>query len=124
MLKQYMGGEEPWDVEAFQEMLTPHLHGRLADLMAYGARLPQRNDEQLAEDLVQTLIRIRIERIRVESQNIKFLEDEAIHQGDMAGSKAWSDIKNRHLRELSHLQQEAVRILPRGQASGRGVRAR
>lgn len=123
-LKQYMGGEEPWDVEAFQEMLTPHLHGRLAELMAYGARLPQRNDEQLAEDLVQTLIRIRIERIRVESQNIKFLEDEAIHQGDMAGSKAWSDIKNRHLRELSHLQQEAVRILPRGQASGRGVRAR
>lgn len=123
-LKQYMGGDEPWDVEAFQEMLTPHLHGRLADLMAYGARLPQRSDGALAEDLVQTLIRIRIERIRTESQNIKFLEDEATHQGDLAGSKAWSDVKNRHLRELSHLQQEAVRILPRGLPMGPETRTR
>jgi DNA primase len=104
-LKQFISSDEAWELELFQETLASALHGRLAELMVYAAQLPPRNERELREDLVQTLIRLRIERLSAESKNIKFLEDDAIRQGDLPGSKQWSDIKNRHLRELFHLQQ-------------------
>ncbi len=104
-LKQFISSDEQWDIELFQESLTAHLHGQLAELMAYGAQLPPRDGTELREDLVRTLIRLRIERLSVESKNIKFLEDDAVRQGDLEGSKQWSNIKNHHVRELFHLQQ-------------------
>lgn len=113
-LKHFISSDEPWDLELFQETLTSHLHGRLAELLAYGARWPLRSASEVREDLVRTLIRIRIERLSYESKNIRFLEDDAVRLGDLEGSKQWSDIKNRHLRELFHLQQsshQAARVL-------------
>lgn len=124
-LKQFMTSDEQWEIELFQETLTPHLHGRLAELMVYGAQLPPRTEMEQREDLVRTLIRLRIERLSIESKNIKFLEDEAISQGDLEGSKQWSDIKNRHVRELYHLQQsryDAGRLLFRRRQPEQGVR--
>jgi DNA primase len=126
-LKQFMASDEQWDVELFQETITPHLHSRLAELMVYGAQLPPRNESELREDLVRTLIRLRIERLSAESKNIKFLEDDAIHQGDLEGSKQWSEIKNRHVRELYHLQQSrqhAGRLLFRRRQPEHGIRIR
>lgn len=113
-LKQFISSDEQWDIELFQESLTAHLHGRLAELLAYGAQLPPRNVTEIREDLVRTLIRLRIERLSLESKNIKFLEDDAVRQGDLEGSKQWSNIKNHHVRELFHLQQsrqQAGRLL-------------
>jgi DNA primase len=124
-LKQFITSDEQWDVELFQETLTPSLYGRLAELMAYGAQLSPRNEREQREDLVRTLIRMRIDRLSAESKNIKFLEDEAIHQGDLEGSKQWSEIKNRHLRELYHLQQtrqHAGRLLFRRRQPEQGLR--
>jgi DNA primase len=124
-LKQFMTSDEQWEIDLFQEALTPHLHGRLAELMVYGAQLPPRTELEQREDLVRTLIRLRIERLSIESKNIKFLEDEAISQGDLEGSKQWSAIKNRHVRELYHLQQsrfDAGRLLFRRRQPEQGVR--
>jgi DNA primase len=104
-LKQFISSDEQWDVELFQELLTPHLHGRLAELVAYGAQLPPHNELELREDVIRTLIRIRIQRLSDESKNIRFLQDEAVQQGDLQGSKQWSDVNNRHLRDLRHLQE-------------------
>ncbi|RIK40489.1 MAG: DNA primase [Chloroflexi bacterium] len=124
-LKQFMTSDEQWEIELFQETLTPHLHGRLAELIVYGAQLPPRTEVEQREDLVRTLIRMRIDRLSVESKNIKFLEDEAVSQGDLEGSKQWSAIKNRHVRELYHLQQsrqQAGRLLFRRRQPEQGVR--
>jgi DNA primase len=104
-LKQFISSDEQWDIELFQELLTPQLHGWLAQLLIYGTQMPPRNEVDQREDVIRTLIRMRIHRLSTESSNIKFLEDDAILQGDLEGSKQWSDVKNRHLRELYHLQQ-------------------
>jgi DNA primase len=108
-LKQFISSDEQWDIELFQELLTPQPHGWLAQLLIYGTHLPPRNEVDQREDVIRTLIRMRIQRLSTESSNIKFLEDDAILQGDLEGSKQWSDVKNRHLRELFHLQQTRQR---------------
>jgi DNA primase len=104
-LKRYITSDEPWDLELFQETLAPSLHRRLAQLMVYAAGLPPWKERELRENLVHTLIRLRIEWLGAECTNIKFLEEDALRQGDLPGSKQWREINNRHLRELFHLQQ-------------------
>lgn len=39
-IHHYIQGDELWDWESFQEMLTPHSHGHLAALLSYSAQLP------------------------------------------------------------------------------------
>ncbi len=46
-LQGFMAGDEPWDVELFQESLSGYLHGRLAELIQYVAQLPDRDREQV-----------------------------------------------------------------------------
>lgn len=109
-LKQFVSSDEQWDIELFQEALTPHLHGRLAQLLAYGAQMPVKADNELREDIVRTLLRIRLQRLSAESANLKFLEADAFNQGDVEGSKQWGDVHNRHLRDFDHLQKSQKRI--------------
>lgn len=104
-LRYYMQGEELWDWEAFQELLTPHLHGHLARLLNYGAQLPQCDSEQLRWDTVSTLIHLRIQQLRTETRNIQFLQDDAARQGDMQAAKQFAELSNQQIRDLFHLQQ-------------------
>ncbi|MEZ4683851.1 MAG: hypothetical protein R2932_57540 [Caldilineaceae bacterium] len=80
-LRYYIQGDEPWDWELFQEILTPHLHGHLAHLLSYGAQLPQCDATELRWDTVSTLIHLRIQQLRAEARNIQFLQDDAARQG-------------------------------------------
>ena len=111
-LKQFVSSDEQWDIEFFQESLTAPLHGQLAQLVAFNAQLPQSNDNGLREDVIRTLIRIRIQRLGAESTNIKFLQEDAARQGDLEGAKQFSYINNQHVRELSHLQQSSQKVSP------------
>lgn len=112
-LKQYISSDEQWDLEFFQEMLTPHLHGRLAQLIAYSASLPHTNLQALQEDTINTLIRIRIERVGADSRNIKFLQDDANRQNDPDGEKQFGAVLNQHKRELFYLQQSRQQLTQR-----------
>lgn len=103
-IKHYIAGNELWDLELFQERLSPHIHGHLANLTTYTAQLPERSMSDLQADLLLALIRIRIEQIGEHCKHIKFIEDDAFRQGDTVGAKQFAEIKNRHLRELAHLQ--------------------
>jgi len=109
-LKQFVNSDEQWDIELFQESLTAPLHGQLAQLIAFNAQLPQSSDNGLREDVIRTLIRIRIQRLSAESTNIKFLQEDAARQGDLEGAKQLGDINNLHLRDLFHLQQSRQQL--------------
>ncbi|MCB0123378.1 MAG: DNA primase [Caldilineaceae bacterium] len=104
-LRYYMQGDELWDWESFQELLTPHLHGHLAHLLNYGAQLPHCDTEQLRWDTVSTLIHLRIQQLRTEARNIQFLQDDAARQGDMQAAKQFAELSNQQIRDLFHLQQ-------------------
>jgi len=113
-LKQFISSDEQWDLELFQELLTAHLHGRLAQLLTYGANLPataqSSSDVALQADTIETLIRIRIERVGAESKNIKFLQDDAKREGDPDGEKQFGAVLNQHKRNLFYLQQSRLQL--------------
>ena len=104
-LRYYLQGDEPWDWELFQEMLTSHLHGHLAHLLSYGAQRPPCDTTQLRADTVSTLINLRIQQLRTEARNIQFLQDDAARQGDMQAAKQFAELSNQQIRDLFHLQQ-------------------
>lgn len=104
-LRHFITGDEQWDLELFQDALTPHLHGHLAKLISYSAQLPQCTLGELRLDTVQTLIHIRLEQLRVEARHLKFMQDDAARQGDMQGAKQLAEVNNQQIRELFHLQQ-------------------
>jgi DNA primase len=109
-LKRYLAGDEPWDIELFQDTLAPGLHGRLAHLLAYAALVPQDNPLLQQEDAAKVLVRMRIERLKQETINIKYLLADMQNAGEPEVVRSFFRINNQHLRELSHLQQVMARL--------------
>ncbi|GIV68009.1 DNA primase [Caldilinea sp.] len=109
-LKRFLNSDEPWDIELFQDMLDPQLHGRFAKLLAYAAMLPARDPNVVREDVVKGLLRMRIDRLRAEAKRIKYLQDELQQSGDLEGVRSFESVMNGYLRELAHLQRQSVRI--------------
>ena len=81
-LKRYLAGDDPWEIELFQETVDEHLRGRYAQLMAYAAALPPSTLGGLREDVMKSLVRIRMEHLRAETTRVKFLVEEAQQQND------------------------------------------
>jgi DNA primase len=109
-LKRYLAGDEPWDIELFQDTLAPGLHGRLAHLLAYAAQVPQDNPLLQREDAAKVLVRMRIERLKQETINIKYLLADMQNAGEQEAVRSFFRINNQHLRELAHLQQVMARL--------------
>ena len=105
-LKEYMAGDEQWDLELFQDKLTFHLHSHLAKLVSYGTQLPQCSLHDLRVDTVQTLINLRIKWLSQNARHLQFMQTDAIRQGDMENAKELIRATNQHIpTELFHLQQ-------------------
>ncbi|MCB0049312.1 MAG: hypothetical protein KDE24_07200, partial [Caldilinea sp.] len=109
-LKQFLSGDEPWDIELFQDMLDGQLHGRLARLAAYASTLPNPDVMVMREDAVKVLLRMRQDRLRAETTRIKYLLDEFQREGDQESLRSFDRINNLNLRELAHLQRVTVLI--------------
>jgi hypothetical protein len=109
-LKGYISSDEIWDAESFQNELSGHLHGRFAELMAYGALLPDTSADALREDLAKTLLRIRSQQLQEESTRIRYLLDEAQRSGDSAAIRSFGASIDQNVRERSHLQRVRPRI--------------
>jgi DNA primase len=109
-LKRYLAGDEPWEIELFQDTLAPGLHGRLAHLLSYAAQVPQDNPLLQQEDAAKVLVRMRIERLKQETINIKYLLADMQNAGEQEAVRSFFSINNQHLRELSHLQQVMARL--------------
>lgn len=120
-LKQFLSGDEPWDIELFQDMLDGQLRGRMARLAAYAATLPSSDTLVLREDAVKVLLRMRQDRLRAETTRIKYLLDEFQREGDQESLRSFDRINNLNLRELAHLQRVAV-VIPQ-EMFRRNVRA-
>ncbi|MBK8046357.1 MAG: DNA primase [Anaerolineales bacterium] len=109
-LKRYLSSDEPWDLELFQESLPPSLHGRLADLTTYAMRSPHSSLPHLREDAIKVLVRMRIEHLKQDTSQIKFLLLEMERAGEQDAARSMFKVSNQYLRELSHLQQVMGRL--------------
>lgn len=109
-LKRYLASDEPWDVELFQDSLSPTLHGRLGHLLSYAARMPQDNLLLQRQDAVKVLVRIRIEHLKRETIIIKYLLDELQASGEQEGKQGLYRLNVKHSRELAYLNQVMARL--------------
>ncbi len=126
-LKRYIAGDAQWDVEAFQEGLTNHLHGRLGMLLAEAALLPPTPTEELPTELLKVLVRMRIDRIKSDNTQIRYLIDDAQRGDDLEAVRRFDAANNRNLRMLSHLQDTWVgltRVLAVQGRAEKGVKIR
>lgn len=105
-VKRYLAGDEPWDPELLQDELDEHLHPRLGRLMAYGAQLPDASERALREDAVKVFLRMRIDRLRARSVNLKFLLDEAQRSAEAEDVREHTRAYNQIARDLRHLQEK------------------
>ncbi len=109
-LKRFISSDEPWDPETFQDELSEHVHGRFAELVAYGAKLPTSATDALREDMAKTLVRIRLQRLQAQTTNIRYLLDEAQQRGDFESVRNFGANIDQFVRERSHLEQKQPRI--------------
>ncbi len=126
-LKLYIAGDADWDAEAFQEGLTSYLHGRLGMLLAQAALLPPTPTEELPAELLKVLVRMRIDRIKSDNMQIRYLIDDAQRGGDLEAVRRFDAANNRNLRMLSHLQDTWVgltRVLAVQGRAEKGVKIR
>jgi DNA primase len=109
-LNRFMSSDIQWDVEMFQDTLPTALHGRLAQLIAAGEKLPNSPSEELRDDLLKVLVRLRLDRLRERSIQLKFLIDEASQSGEREDTRDLYALNNQMLRDLSHLQTTYYRL--------------
>jgi hypothetical protein len=109
-LKRFITSDEQWDLELFQETVTPHLHGRLEYLLEVNEQRPRLNPVELRDDMLKVLVRMRLQRLRADNLHIKYLIDDAQRQGDREAARSFDAINNRNLRELAHLQRTLVEL--------------
>jgi hypothetical protein len=60
---------------------------------------------ELRLDSIQTLLYLRLQQLQSEAHHLKFMQDDAVRQGDMQGAKQLAEVNNQQIRELFHLQQ-------------------
>lgn len=126
-LKYFLSSDTPWDVELFQESLTGVLHGRLARLVAASAALPACSGEELRDDLLKVLVRLRLDRLKARSVQVRYLIDEAVTSGERDDARTLYALSNQILRDLSHLQtkhHELSRVLVSQGRAEMGVKIR
>jgi DNA primase len=126
-LKRFMSSDIQWDVEMFQESLPGALHGRLARLIAAEADLPSSTSDDLRTDLLKVLVRLRLDRLRTRSMQVKFLIDEASRSGGREEARDLFALNNQVLRDLSHLQNtyyQLSRVLASQHRAEQGVKVR
>jgi hypothetical protein len=109
-LKQFITGDELWDLEGFQEALPVNLHGRLADLMQQAAQLPVRDINEMQEAVVKAVIRLRRERLREDLYAMQFLLQDAQQTDDREAVLGYSAAINAHRRERHHLERVLERL--------------
>lgn len=126
-LKSFMSSDVPWDVEMFQDSLPDALHGRLARLVAAGAALPTCSGDDLRDDLLKVLVRLRLDRLKARSLQVRYLIDESASQGDREDARELYALSNQILRDLSHLQSkyhELSRVMASQARAEAGVKIR
>ncbi len=109
-LNRFMSSDIQWDVEMFQDSLPSALHGRLAQLIAAGTQFPTSINEELRADLLKVLVRLRLDRLREHTIQVRFLIEEASQSGDHEEKRNLSVSNNKRLRDFAHLQMTYSRL--------------
>ncbi len=110
-IKQFLAGDEQWDIELFNDRLDEPLRGRLGRLLAAAAGFPQHDDyDEVRKDMLKVLVRMRIDSLKSKYTAIKFIIADAQREGDIDAIRSFYKTNSRNLLELNHLQNTLTNL--------------
>ena len=109
-LRRFMASVELWDIEIFQDTLSPIYHTVLSQLTTQIATLPEREPSDVQNALRKLLIRLRDSRQRENLSAMKFLFLDAEESDDRDAIREYAAIINTIRRDRNHLERVMVRI--------------
>ncbi|HUW14203.1 MAG TPA: DNA primase [Anaerolineae bacterium] len=96
--------EQSLQEEATRSTLAPPLQERLERLLNYGATLPALDTKQAADDLINVVLRLRLERLRRRVGELQYLLEQAQAEGDGRVGE-YANLVVQHTGEIGRLQQ-------------------
>ena len=97
--------EQSLQEEAARSTLAPPLQERLEQLLSYGAMLPALETKQAADDLINVILRLRMERLRRRVAELQYLLEQAQEEGDGRAVEDYGKLVVQHTGQIGRLQQ-------------------
>ena len=119
-LRGFIASDELWDINAFQETLSPSYHPVLSQLITQIRTMPEREPADVQNALLKLLIRLRYTRLRENLSAMQFLLHDAQERADREAILQFSASINANRRDRHHLERVLAR---RSQVSYGNIRA-
>ena len=108
-LRGFIASDELWDVNAFQETLSPGYHPVLSQLITQIMTMPEREPADVQNALLKLLIRLRYTRLRENLSAMQFLLHDAQECADREAILEFSASINANRRDRHHLERVLAR---------------
>ena len=108
-LRGFIASDELWDINAFQETLSPSYHPVLSQLITQIMTMPEREPSEVQNALLKLLIRLRYTRLRENLSAMQFLLHDAQECADREAILEFSASINANRRDRHHLERVLAR---------------
>ena len=108
-LRGFIASDELWDVNAFQETLSPGYHPVLSQLITQIMTMPEQEPSDVQDALLKLLIRLRYTRLRENLSAMQFLLHDAQECADREAILEFSASINANRRDRHHLERVLAR---------------
>ena len=108
-LRGFIASDELWDINAFQETLSPGYHPVLSQLITQIMTMPEREPADVQDALLKLLIRLRYTRLRENLSAMQFLLHDAQECADREAILEFSASINANRRDRHHLERVLAR---------------
>ncbi len=108
-LRRFIASDELWDIEVFQDALSPDFHLILSHLMTQTLTMPEREPAAIQDALLKLLIRLRRARLRENLYAMQFLLRDAQENHNREAILEFSANINANRRDRHHLERVLVR---------------
>ncbi len=108
-LRGFIASDELWDINAFQETLSPGYHPVLSQLITQIMTMPEREPADVQNALLKLLIRLRYTRLRENLSAMQFLLHDAQECADREAILEFSASINANRRDRHHLERVLAR---------------
>ena len=104
-LQRWVADNTIWDPESFRETLPSPLRARYDYLREQGNALPPLSAARANRDLIDSVLRLRLERLRQRIVETRYLLEDAQHGQDTERTGTYAQVIRAYSTELRHLWQ-------------------
>lgn len=109
-LSSFIASDEFWNLESFQEGLSPSYHPILSRLMTQFTAMPEKGLEDIRLEMRKLLFRLRDARQRENLSDIQTLLHDAQENDDRETINEFSPIINTIRRDRNHMERQKINL--------------